>query len=143
MTEKSKHLIELLNSYQNNSENFDMNNNDHEHHEHHDTEHHHRYHKYNEENTSSNKCENVNNNFEKNEIVIKYMEKSQVQSKSCTYLMYNGYRYRREILDDDTVTWEIERFSLLENSSYNVSVFYRIFHDKQIDILEKKYGEIN
>jgi hypothetical protein len=141
MIDKSRELIELLNSYQNHNENSENN------HEHHDHEHHehHRYHEHHEENIVSNNDNGVKNLIiEKDIVPIKNMERSDVKIEKCEYLIYNNYKYRREVLSDGNITWEIERIAFTSsNSSYNVSVFYRIFHSKQIEVLERKYNELN
>ena len=129
MTEKSKELIDLLNFYKNNESSRDEHNHDEHNHSH--TEHSH----------IENSHENLTDENKKKSVEFKVMSFAENRVKKSEYLMYNGYRYRREILDNDLINWEVERISCL-GEQYQISVFYRIFDKVQTDILENKYNQL-
>lgn len=142
MIDRKNDLIELLNSYQNETKIDEISSHNYSN----DNNLSHGYHGHKNEELDEFPELNLNNivhNNKNNKVTTKSIEKLNIDVKKTEYFLYNGYRYRREVLTDDSITWEIERITLPDNSSHNISVFYRIFHNKQIEILERKYSEIN
>lgn len=135
MNKKPNGLIDLLESYQNNNIN---DNQPHSHHHHNDDElinnHGH--------NDSSEVIHHprIEEKYQPPQVEIKTMEMVDISVKRCDYVKYNGYIYRREILHDDTITWEIQRIS---DSELQLAIFYKIHHDRQIKILEEKFHQLN